>query len=133
MQIPTMASTRSATAGWPWASAQRTAGKPSARCGEVFTLQPRPDGTLAGESNQLMVVGCANKRPVTCTRTGDVGVNTLPDPATLPPRVLSLAEALRGHYHETDVTPNGYRDQARIQNPRPGRAGRDKIAAKATR
>jgi hypothetical protein len=49
------------------------------------------------------------------TRTGDVDVNTLPDRATLPPLVVSLAEALRGHRHETDVTPNGYRDQARIQ------------------
>ena len=79
-----------------------------------------------------MVVGCANKRPVTFARTGDVDVNTLPDPATLPPPVVSLAEALRGHCRETDVTPNAYRDQAPIQNLRPGRAGRDEIAAKAT-
>jgi hypothetical protein len=49
---------------------------------------------------------------MTFTRTRDVDVNTVPDPATLPPRVISLAEALRGHYRETDVTPNGYRDQA---------------------
>ena len=75
-------------------------------------VQPHPDGTLAGESNQLIAVGCANKRPVTFTGSGDVDVNTLPDPATLPPRVVSPAEALRGHYRETDVTPNGYRDQA---------------------
>src|SRR5262249_48788920 len=72
----------------------------------------RPDGTLAGESTQTMAVGCANKRTVTFTRTGDVDVSTLPDPATLPPRVVSPAEALRGHYHESDVTPSGFKEES---------------------
>ena len=92
-------------------------GKAVGEVWEVYTLQPRSDGTLAGESNQLMGVGCANKRPVTFNRTGDVDLNTLPDPASLPPRVVSPAEAVRGHYQETDVTPNGYRDQERLRRP----------------
>jgi Protein kinase domain len=36
---------------------------------------------------------------VTFTRTGDVDVNSLPDPANQPPRVASPAEALHGRYH----------------------------------
>ena len=86
-------------------------GKVDGEVWETFTLQPRPDGTLAGESTQTMAVGCANKRTVTFTRAGDVDVSTLPDPGTLPPRVVSPAEALRGHYHELDVTPSGFKEE----------------------
>ncbi|MGA9362125.1 MAG: hypothetical protein WBW75_30265 [Mycobacterium sp.] len=96
MQIPTMVFDQ---VGDSWVAVgvgSTNCGKAVGEVWEVFTLQPRPDGTLAGESNQLMAVGCANKRPVTFTRTGDVDVNTVPDPATLPPRVISPAEALRG-------------------------------------
>jgi tRNA A-37 threonylcarbamoyl transferase component Bud32 len=78
---------------------------------ETFTLQPRPDGTLAGQATEQMEKGCANKRGVTFTRTGDVDVNTLTDPNTLPPRVASPAEALHGHYRQTNTQPNGYREQ----------------------
>jgi serine/threonine-protein kinase len=78
---------------------------------ETFTLQPRPDGSLAGEATEIMDKGCANKRAVTFTRTGDVDVSTLPDPNTLPPRVVSPAEAVRGRYHESDVTPSGFKGQ----------------------
>lgn len=78
---------------------------------ETFTLQPRPDGTLAGEATEIMDKGCANKRTVTFTRTGDVDVSSLPDPNTLPPRVVSPAEAVHGRYHESDVTPSGYKGQ----------------------
>jgi hypothetical protein len=67
---------------------------------EAFTLQPRPDGTFVGEATQAFAKGCGNKRTVTFTRTGDVDVSSLPDPAALPPRVVSPAEALRGHYHQ---------------------------------
>ena len=87
-------------------------GKASGESWESYTLQPRPDGTFVGEANQFMVVGCANKRPVTFTRTGDIDASSLPDPATLPPRVVSPAEPVRGHYHETDVTPSGFKEQA---------------------
>ncbi len=79
---------------------------------ETFTLQPRPDGTLAGEVTEMMDKGCANKRGVTFTRTGDVDVSTLADPNTLPPRVVSPAEALHGRYRETNIQPNGYKEQA---------------------
>jgi serine/threonine-protein kinase len=68
----------------------------------VFTLQPQPDGSLAGEYMRLTANQCQEKRSVTFTRTGDVDVNAdfkgLPDPAKLPARVVSPAEALRGRY-----------------------------------
>ena len=50
---------------------------------------------------------CAEKRTVTFTRTGDVDINSLPDPARLPPRVVSPAEALHGRYHMTRKFANG--------------------------
>jgi hypothetical protein len=67
----------------------------------VYTLQPRPDGTLAGGWTSTASNACGIKRAVTFTRTGDVDVNSLPDPASQPPRVVSPAEALHGHYHLT--------------------------------
>ena len=79
---------------------------------ETFTVQPRPDGTLVGEATEQMEKGCANKRGVTFTRTGDVDVSTLADPNSLPPRVVSPAEALHGRYHQTNTQPNGYRTQS---------------------
>ncbi|MEE6177920.1 serine/threonine-protein kinase [Mycobacterium sp. 050134] len=68
---------------------------------EVFSLQPRPDGTLIGDYRGAAANACDQKRTVTFTRTGDVDVNSLPDPAALPPRVASPAESLRGRYHVT--------------------------------
>jgi serine/threonine-protein kinase len=72
---------------------------------QVFSLQPRPDGTLTGEHTRTTADLCAETRTVTFTRTGDVDPEadfyTLPDPADLPPRVVSPAEALRGNYHLT--------------------------------
>ncbi|MCP9274549.1 serine/threonine protein kinase [Mycolicibacterium arenosum] len=72
---------------------------------QVFRLTPRPDGTLAGEHIRMTLNQCAEKRDVTFTRTGDVDVTAdffgLPDPAELPARVVSPAEALRGRYHLT--------------------------------
>jgi serine/threonine-protein kinase len=68
---------------------------------EVFTLQPHPDGTLAGEDSMTTSNGCGGKQTVTFTRTGDVDVDSLPDPASQPPRVASPAEALHGQYQET--------------------------------
>jgi serine/threonine-protein kinase len=69
---------------------------------QVFTLQPQPDGSLAGEFIRLTPNQCQEKRAVTFTRTGDVDVDAdfkgLPDPDKLPPRVVSPAEALRGRY-----------------------------------
>jgi serine/threonine-protein kinase len=58
----------------------------------VFALRQRPDGTLAGEYSGTSSNTCSGKGTVTFTRTGDVDVDSLPDPATLPPRVVSPAE-----------------------------------------
>jgi hypothetical protein len=80
------------------------------KCGEiyaVFTLQPRPDGTLAGEYSSTSSNSCDRKRAVTFTRTADVDLTSLPDPASQPPRVVSPAEALHGRYHITDTSATG--------------------------
>jgi serine/threonine protein kinase len=87
-----------------------TCGNVEAELWETFTLHANPDGTFAGESTQTIAAGCANKRPLTFTRTGDVDLNTLPDPSTLPKRVVSPAEALRGSYHETIVQSSGFKE-----------------------
>jgi predicted Ser/Thr protein kinase len=72
---------------------------------QALTLQPQPDGSLAGEFIRLTANQCQEKRSVTFTRTGDVDVDAdfkgLPDPTKLPPRVVSPAEALHGRYSVT--------------------------------
>lgn len=73
----------------------------------VSTLQPRLDGTLAGEYSRTSEAGCAFKRTATFTRIGDVDVNSLPDPATKAPRMVSPAQALRGRYHLTKTFRDG--------------------------
>jgi hypothetical protein len=77
---------------------------------QVFTLQTRPDGTLAGEYSSTSN-NCGAKRTVTFTRTGDVDVTSLPDPASHAPRVVSPAEALRGRYHLTRTFASGSQQQ----------------------
>ena len=67
---------------------------------EVFTLQPGPSGTFAGDYTAATHNDCEGKHAVTFTRIGDVDVNSLSDPATLPPPVASPAQALHGQYHE---------------------------------
>jgi predicted Ser/Thr protein kinase len=74
---------------------------------DVFTLEPRPDGTLSGEFSGTTSDGCSGRGTVTFARTGSIDENTVPDPATLPPRVVSPAMALRGHYHLTRNFSNG--------------------------
>ncbi len=74
---------------------------------QVFTLQPHPDGTLSGDYSSTASNGCGLKRAVTFTRTADVDLSSLPDPASQPPRVVSAAEALHGHYHATVTYANG--------------------------
>ena len=79
---------------------------PATESWEVLVLQPRPDGTLAGEFTATTSNDCLAKRTVTFTRTGDVDVETLPDPVTVPPRVVSPAEALRGQYQQSRNFPS---------------------------
>ncbi|UMB68994.1 serine/threonine-protein kinase [Mycobacterium paraterrae] len=74
----------------------------------IYTLQPQPDGTLSGDSTRFNTNGCgAAKLAVTFTRTGDPDLSKVSDPATLPPRVTSVATTLRGRYHETVTMANG--------------------------
>jgi serine/threonine-protein kinase len=74
----------------------------------VLTLQPHPDGTLSGETIRASTNGaCAAKRTVKFTRTGDPDVNKVPDPAVVPPRAVSLADALHGSYQQTTTFTNG--------------------------
>jgi hypothetical protein len=73
----------------------------------VFTLQPRSDGTLTGDATGTSSNSCSGRQTMTFTRTGDVDIDSLPDPASLPPRVVSPAEGLRGRYHSKRTFPNG--------------------------
>jgi hypothetical protein len=90
-------------------------GLASAQCGDapaevwvVLTLQPHPDGTLSGETIRASTNGaCAAKRTVKFTRTGDPDLNKVPDPAVLPPRSVTPADALRGSYRQTTTFANG--------------------------
>lgn len=75
----------------------------------VITLQPRPDGTLAGQYHAWSSLkNCGTDRTVTFTRIGDVDLNSLPDPASQPVRVASPAEAWHGRYHETQTPDAKY-------------------------
>jgi len=110
MQIPTIVLDQVGNGGWLAVSAgTSTCNNAEGELWETFTLQPRPDGSLAGDATEEMEKGCANKRGVTFTRTGDVDVKTLADPNTVPPRVASPAEALHGQYRQTVAQPNGYK------------------------
>ncbi|OBG30492.1 serine/threonine-protein kinase [Mycobacterium sp. 852002-51057_SCH5723018] len=79
---------------------------------QVFTLQRSPDGTFTGDYRGAAANACDQKRTVTFTRTGDVDVNSLPDANTLPPRVVSPAQALHGRYHVTRKFSRGPQQQA---------------------
>ncbi|WP_156686869.1 serine/threonine-protein kinase [Mycobacterium sp. Marseille-P9652] len=78
---------------------------------QVFRLQPRPDGTLAGEYTESSANVCADKRSVTFTRTGDVDAGRVPDPATQPPRLTSSAQGLHGHYRVSRALADGQPEQ----------------------
>jgi serine/threonine protein kinase len=75
---------------------------------DVVSLQPGPAGTLTGEWATANSQGsCTGKRTVTFTRDGDTDLGDLPDPASLPPRVVSPAEALHGRYRREVTYPDG--------------------------
>ncbi len=83
-------------------------GEPPTEVWVVFTLTPKPDGTLAGETTRSAVNGCSSvKRTVTFTRVGDGELSGVPDPAGLPPRTTSPASTLHGRYHENVVYSSG--------------------------
>jgi len=71
----------------------------------AFSLQLGPDGTLTGEMTRTSATNCRDKRPITLTRTGDLDVDTVADPATVAPRVASPAEALHGQYRVLRTYP----------------------------
>jgi predicted Ser/Thr protein kinase len=79
---------------------------------ESLSLESRPDGSLQGEFIARSTdPSCASNRSVTATRTGDAdaGVNVA-DPAAMPARVASPAQALYGRYQETDTYREGNRN-----------------------
>jgi hypothetical protein len=65
---------------------------------DVFTVQPRADGSLSGAYTEASPLGCADQRNVILTRTGDLTVGGVADPAGQQPRRASPAEGLRGRY-----------------------------------
>lgn len=81
---------------------------------QVLTLTPQPDGSLAGDYTGTAANLCAAQRSVTFTRTGDLGDQDVPDPATLPPRVTSPAQALHGRYRQTQKNAPGDTHQAEL-------------------
>jgi hypothetical protein len=75
----------------------------------VISLQSQADGTMSGESTQTTANGCEDKRTITFTRGADVDIALLPDPATLPSRVVSPAQSLHGRYDNQLIYANGFR------------------------
>jgi serine/threonine-protein kinase len=81
---------------------------PQAEAWVTYTLQPRPDGTFFGVTARATTNGCASaRRTVTFTRIGDADTTKTPDPSTVPPRVMSLASALYGRYHQSMTYTSG--------------------------
>jgi hypothetical protein len=76
---------------------------------QVYSLDPRPDGTLVGTYTNRSSVGgaCHNStQSVTVTRTGDADPDVeVGDPAAQPPRASSPGSALWGVYVQTQTNP----------------------------
>jgi serine/threonine-protein kinase len=92
-------------------ASQQCRDNPGAEAWQVFTLQPQPDGRLTGDWTGTTGNSCEAKHTVTFTRTGDVDIDSLPDPANLSPRVVSPAEALHGNYHQARTFTDGQKQQ----------------------
>ncbi len=88
-------------------SRQKCSSIDDAEVWNVISLQPQADGTMSGEWSSPTTNGCFRKRAVTVTRTADTDVSLLPDPATLPARVVSPAQALHGRYDNVTNYANG--------------------------
>ncbi len=82
-----------------------------------FSLQPKPDGTFAGETYWMYFgTSCPQVTwlPFTLTRTGDAppGLN---DPAAIPPRTFSAPEGFHGRYSsKMDPVPGHDKQTPRI-------------------
>jgi serine/threonine-protein kinase len=76
---------------------------------QVYSLEPRADGTLVGTYTNRSSVGgaCHNStQSVTVTRTGDADPDVeVGDPAAQPPRASSPGSALWGDYVQTQTNP----------------------------
>jgi serine/threonine protein kinase len=105
-------------------SRQKCSSIDDAEVWNVISLQPQADGTMSGEWTSPTTNGCFRKRAVILTRTADTDVSLLPDPATLPARVVSPAQALHGSYDELETYANGtkysYRTSVRTDCLRTG-------------
>jgi hypothetical protein len=74
---------------------------------EVFTLQPKADGSFSGEYTVTGSNNCNYVRSVALTPVRDVAKNAVADPALLVPRVGSAPEGLYGRYTFTSSFANG--------------------------
>jgi serine/threonine-protein kinase len=92
-------------------ASQQCRDNPDAEAWQVFTLQPQPDGRLTGDWTGTTGNACEAKHTVTFTRTGDVDIDSIPDPTNLAPRVVSPAEALHGNYHQARTFTDGQKQQ----------------------
>jgi len=95
-------------------ASQQCRDDPRAETWQVIKLVPGPNATFTGEFTAGASNSCVAKHTVTFTRTGDVDVESLPDPADLPPRVVSPAEALYGHYHQARTFTNGQKFESNL-------------------
>lgn len=111
MQVPTMVFDEIGASWVAVGVGSSTCGSAEGEVWEMYRLQPLPGGSFSGDVVESMTRGCANKRTVTFTRTGDVDLEKMPDPAALPARFPSPAAALHGQYHQISLQPNGFRDE----------------------
>jgi hypothetical protein len=68
---------------------------------ETVSPQPQENGTLTGQYEVNDANNCNTSRTINLTRTGDVDIAGIDDPAALPPRKPSPAAGFRGHYRYT--------------------------------
>jgi hypothetical protein len=74
---------------------------------ETVSLQPQPNGTLTGQYEVTNANNCNTSRTINLTRTGDVDIAAIEDPAALPPRKPSPAAGFRGHYRYSSSRQGG--------------------------
>ena len=68
---------------------------------ETVSLQPGENGTATGQYEVTDANNCNTSRAINLTRTGDLDIAGIADPAALPPRKPSLAAGFRGRYRYT--------------------------------